>query len=652
MATWYSIKNRLEAGEVKATNTFERFLTVFITSYGCIDMWYRDVTTSSEDDEREVRIYYLQKDTTFTAANSWERNNERPEFWLQFKGNEETIRASMISLLPYISQLHDRKRHGEWNFGATQPFEGQGSIVTPSGSGFVISGRFGDIAVTSNGTPIDWETIVWAFDGCNPTATVPNGDDICFKTLGAPTADCGGGALDPVGTCLTGSCGNWSATYPITDADCSGTWFEKQDLSNYTQEEWNENQSCPDPVGTCVTGDCDNGFSAVYPVTQANCNGVDWFPDVDLSGNNSAYWENYYNCPDPIGCCVIGTTCDYVSVSETTESQCATNAGSNPFTWTENVKGAECTREYLEETNNCSTVPQTITIAITYAYSSGQLGFKGACSPFNADSIVPFQSPGTMSAVTPGSAGLPGTPLIGPQPGDCNGYTLTGYDNEANQAYGTVTFNLVYTYLYSIGDSQYYGIDSSQGWPAISVNKILVNFLADNYLPSCSSFPDDDEGFNFYFHKSTSTTTEPGTINGTIVRNYEKGLGVVLYSGGCSFHQASSGNVVRNFSFQNTTAWSVPQLFAGQGWFKALYGDSPPSGSNPGEPDLACTDPWNKAEMFGNISINQFNLSSTWGSSLVDQDYADPDGINLYIVDSNQLNATITEAGSATETPG
>ena len=34
--TWYSIKNQLTAGNVKASNALERLLTVIVTSYGCM----------------------------------------------------------------------------------------------------------------------------------------------------------------------------------------------------------------------------------------------------------------------------------------------------------------------------------------------------------------------------------------------------------------------------------------------------------------------------------------------------------------------------------------------------------------------------------------------------------------------------------------
>lgn len=650
MATWYSIKNRLESGEVKATNTFERFLTVFITSYGCIDMWYRDVTTSSEDDEREVRIYYLQKDTTFTAANTWERNNERPKFWLQFKGNEETIRASMISLLPYISQLHDQKRHGEWNFGATQPFEGQGSIITPAGNGFVVSGRFGDLVITNNGVIIDWETITWAFDGCNPTATIPLADDVCLKNLGVPVADCGGGPA-AVGTCLTGSCGNWSGTYPITDADCSGIWFEKQDLSGYTQEQWNANQSCPDPTGTCVTGDCDNGFSAAYPVTQANCNGIDWFEGVDLSGNNSAYWENYYNCPAPIGCCVIGTTCNWLSVSETTEAQCTTNAGSRPFTWTEGNKGETCTLEYLSEANNCNTVPATLSLQATLAYSDGTLSAYLGCDG-SGDAILPFISPGTMAIVTPGQPGIAPTSPRSSQPGDCAGYTYNADQMNKNQAFGSTTFNLTATYLYSIGDTAYYGIDDVQGWPGIVVNKTLRNFLADNYLPPCSFFTPDDEGWNHYEYSSENATTRiPGTMNGLLTRA-SYGGNLTFYGGSVEFTPLDSSLPTRTLNLNsNINNWRVPSLTCSPGWYKALHGSTPPVNQG------CIYELFNKNEPLSSLEISfpfegTPSIDTTYGASLIEQFYTDPDGINRYRVEAYRLTATMTESGTANETGG
>ena len=135
--TWFSIKNRLEAGLVKTNNEWERFITSLVTSYGCLDIWYKNI--SSESNVLECRIFYLQVDSTYTATESWHRTGERPKPWMQLKGTVRELRATLISLLPQLSQLHDTKRHGEWILGATQPFEGQGSIVTrvASGSGFV-----------------------------------------------------------------------------------------------------------------------------------------------------------------------------------------------------------------------------------------------------------------------------------------------------------------------------------------------------------------------------------------------------------------------------------------------------------------------------------------------------------------------------------
>ena len=175
MATWYSIKNRLESGEVRARNELERFLTTIVTSYGCIDIWYRNADTPNV----ECRIFYLQEDSTFNATdlgrplNTWERVGERPKFWLQLTGTVSEIRASIVSFLPNLSRLHNEKRHGEWNFGAAQPFVGQGTLITvdPVTGNTIITGRFGDLLLTNEGEEIEWEDIVWSFNGCDPTAT-------------------------------------------------------------------------------------------------------------------------------------------------------------------------------------------------------------------------------------------------------------------------------------------------------------------------------------------------------------------------------------------------------------------------------------------------------------------------------------------------
>ena len=439
--TWYSIKNQLTAGNVKASNTLERLLTVIVTSYGCIDIWYQQ----SEDNSNEIdiEIFYLQKDSTFTAAalgrdlESYERNQERPKFWLQFKGTVNEIRATLISLLPRLSQLHDQKRHGEWNFGATQPFEGQGSIVTrvEVSSGVfktVITGRFGDILLSSNGEELNWDDITWSFDGCAPTATGPDSDQVCFKDIRSPIYNCQD-TVTPVGTCAKGSCGSgWTITYPVTEAGCVTSadnpvkaWFGGQDLSDpeiYPQSYWDNYFNCEEPTGTCVVGSCSSGFTtgAANGTTEAVCNGLGgtWFGSNIVPGDLSAY----FGCD--VGCCVLGSGCNFEVHSGITSAQCDAKLAASQFTsktFTAGQTSETCNRDSIFKARNCDdeddgvdNPPPTITVTIEYKYTGGHhvcpgnvaYGFPGEPSP---DAGMAFRHTGSGSdemipAITPGSA--------------------------------------------------------------------------------------------------------------------------------------------------------------------------------------------------------------------------------------------------------
>ena len=271
--TWYSIRKRLEAGEVKANNELERFLTSLASFFNCIDIWYQ---TSEEDSNIvECQIIYLQADSTFTASTSWEENGERPKFWMQLKGTVAEIRATFISLLPRLSRLHSEKRHGEWNFGSTQPYEGQGAIQTVDGSGNVIlSGRFGDLTVYGNNSnEIDWETITWAFDVCSVQANVGPNAGLCIEQPGMTERICNCLSGSSCGTCVLGGCGNvWDAQWPYTEAQCSsdsgrfipcltGTstdpWPCGVDYSQYPQSHWEQvycDETCSSPC--TVDNDC------------------------------------------------------------------------------------------------------------------------------------------------------------------------------------------------------------------------------------------------------------------------------------------------------------------------------------------------------------------------------------------------------------
>jgi len=359
MPTWYSLRNRLEAGEVSARNSFERFLTTLVTTYGCLDIWHRSVASSSS--ELECRIFYMQADDSFVATESWERDGERAEYWLQVKGTASEIRATLISLLPQISQLHETKRHGEWNYGPIEPFKGQGSITTDINGNVIISGRFGDIALYDGGVELNWEDIAWSFDGCEVTATAPP-STVCFYPLGSSVLQCGEDEEepDPVGTCVRGDCRGYVANYPETAGECDGVeWIQDQDLSKQPQEFWEDRYNCEivdPPEGTCVTGDCTSGFTSSY-VEQDACDGIDWFEEVDLTAEPSSYWEDYYNCVEPTGCCILGDTCEWDFVGITTEQECIDAHAALPpgtaYSWNPNSKEATCNLDYLTKTNTC-----------------------------------------------------------------------------------------------------------------------------------------------------------------------------------------------------------------------------------------------------------------------------------------------------------
>lgn len=439
MATWYSIKNQLVGGHVKARNELERFFTSLVTSYGCIDIWYRNI--SSDSNIIECRIFYLQEDSTFNASdlgralNSWERTGERPRFWLQLEGTTAEIRASIVSFLPQLSRLHNEKRHGEWNFGADQPFEGQGTIITVDGSGnTVITGRFGDIRLGRDGQSVDWEDITWSFSGCAPTATAPPSDLICFTDPGSTIEQCRPtGAV--LGTCVCGNCcEGYTASY-ITQADCTSLgcsksnsqWIEGLDYTNFTSDRWNTYFSCAACTGTCVTGNCTDGFTASYPVTEAACTGH-WYRGVNLSGQSGAYWNSVFGCGSNIelGCCVLGNDCTDYDVSVTTSAGCDTRASSLSlpkvsFTPGKLAKNG-CTLQDIREDNNCTNIPGSINITLTYALTLGaavapgwefltipgphvsQPFWWGACNYDPGATSECAGNPIFMPAVSPGSA--------------------------------------------------------------------------------------------------------------------------------------------------------------------------------------------------------------------------------------------------------
>lgn len=675
MPTWYSIRNRLEAGEVSARNEFERFLTSFVTSYGCLDIWYRSVATGSS--VLECRVFYIQADDTYVAENEWERDGERPEYWLQLKGTSNEIRASLISLLPEISQLHNTKRHGEWNYGATQPFQGQGSITIDPGNGNVIvTGRFGDIAIYDGGVELNWEDITWEFDGCDVTATAPPGTTICYERLNNSIDECvETDPADPVGTCLRGDCnGGWSANYPETAAECSDgvDWIPDKDLSAQTQDYWNDYQGCPepDPDGTCVVGTCDLGYTTSY-ITSGACSalgGIDWFENEDLTGLGSAYWEDFYNCPDPLGCCIVGPECEWTFVGVTTQSECTALGGS----WTEGVKGQECTEQYLSDQAGCTDVPETVTVTVDYAITAGQHSSPGYFGGIPGNSVnLPFWwygdcgiTPSTptgdiectgvyLPAITPGSSythkdfhNVTGTPCVG---SGClslswstefgffstsySTYTLAGYDDTGGVGNATASHTYVFRrdpdYNPNPNDptDQRYLLDSTTAG-GLSYRTTYSSVSATN---DCCGTPTTlywRQGIPEIFDKSFNAT-------GYIFRRLDTDNVTVLYSGGISIENGA-GNIT--FDESNATCSGIDASSPDFGWFGQVA---------PKADDLRPS-----SEVFINWSIptptlKQGTLSTTFGTNSVEvpQEYGG-DGYlfhHLMPIESFKVDCTITE---------
>ena len=161
------------SGEVSARSSFERFLAVLCYSFSCLDVWYRKTQTQRGVFRRtgstEVRIMFMQDDPDYVGENSWERNGERARQWQTFRGTEKQIRSSIIGALPSLSALTNSKRHGEYNFGKQQPFDGQGGLTYVAENGIIIvSGRFGEIIINGDGIDFQWEDLAWSFDVRGP----------------------------------------------------------------------------------------------------------------------------------------------------------------------------------------------------------------------------------------------------------------------------------------------------------------------------------------------------------------------------------------------------------------------------------------------------------------------------------------------------
>ena len=640
MPTWYSIRNRLEAGEVRARNSFERFITSFITSYGCLDVWYRSV--ASDSSELECRIYYIQSDSAYVATNSWERDGERPEYWLQIKGTAAEIRASLISLLPRISQLHATKRHGEWIYGAIQPFQGQGSITIDVNGNTIITGRFGDIAVYDGGVELNWEDIAWEFEGCSVTATAPPGTTICSTPVSYVLPICNEtDPAEPVGTCVRGTCKlGFTATYPETATECDGVeWIQEQDLSGQSNDFWFERYNCEDvdPItGTCVEGDCGAGFTATPDIEADDCSGIDWFEGLDLSGQSQEFWETYYGCeePDPIGCCILGPTCDWDFVGMTTESDClARHAGldpGTPYSWNQFTKEASCNLQYLTKTNNCSPHPQTIIVSVEYTCTSGSVsGPVGIPSGF----FVYYPGQGyTRPAVKPGDSYTAPDFVQDPNADPpCGGYSLTGYSPTSGTVRGSVSIDYTFNLQTVVDDEQAeYVLDTTVpvGWPGSNVIGAKMNFRS-NFMTvpecggGCAVNPDICQGANSYQYSGTLEKLN-AVVSGSLTRFYTPSTNTTTYSGGVS---TNIGGFSRSIALgSNTSNVFFPSASNSPSWWAT---QSQPTNIRSSYTDYC----------FGDVKLND---TLEWGISILPEDF-EGSQTDAIAIESYKVLSTVTE---------
>ena len=249
---------------------------------------------------------------------------------MQLKGTVKELRATFISLLPRLSRLHSEKRHGEWNFGSTQPYEGQGAIQSRVGDNIVLSGRFGDLTIYGNNAEeINWETIAWAFTVCGVEATF-NGAGLCIEQPGwtqrlcacllppacSSDSDCsagvsctGGMCQEFCGSCILGGCGKyWDAQWPYTAAQCAADggnfieclsdtapWPCGVDYSEYPQSFWERVEGCDGECnGFCLDdSECPSGYfchgaeSCCLPIPGDNGEHEACTSDSDCSGGLS-----------------------------------------------------------------------------------------------------------------------------------------------------------------------------------------------------------------------------------------------------------------------------------------------------------------------------------------------------------------------------
>ena len=301
--TWYSIRNRLEAGEVNARNSFERFLAVLCSSYSCLDVWYRKAQDTEgvwfRRSTAEIKIMFMQEDKDYIATESWERNGERARLWQLFRGTEKEIRKSVIGVLPSLTALTDTKRHGEYNFGKKQPYKGQGGLTyTTDGGVTILSGRFGDILLDTPGVDFKWEDLTWSFKGCVAEVTYPyEVDVICQKFFGQIAYNCD--SVDPgpgpVGCCF------------LPRPSCEELFqMTEQELADLNQLGWTR-PKCDKFGGSW------QGRNSICPV----------FDEQDVF--------NLCGFPKPRGCCIVGDCLNYQVIADTSLGECGKNAGSDSY---------------------------------------------------------------------------------------------------------------------------------------------------------------------------------------------------------------------------------------------------------------------------------------------------------------------------------
>ena len=112
-ANFYSLRNMLEANQIRDNDRNNQFLAAVLTSYPCLDIWVR----VADDNDLEVRVLYIQKNQDYTATETWQRDTEEAKVWKQKRGDWPEILSWFIGVLPSLSRLHAEKRNGLANFG-------------------------------------------------------------------------------------------------------------------------------------------------------------------------------------------------------------------------------------------------------------------------------------------------------------------------------------------------------------------------------------------------------------------------------------------------------------------------------------------------------------------------------------------------------